>query len=173
MAVEQKEILLKLDFDVKDFSKASVELTKSINQLNEEQKKLKKNGGENSLQFQKNKEDLTQLKREYSENQRVIQNVTKANIENKGSNEQLKATLSVLTQQYNLLGKEERNNIEIGGKLKDQIKGVSDELKSNESAIGNNTRNVGNYQMQSVIYQHHYKTLQTELVDLANNSLHY
>lgn len=141
----EKEILIKLDFDVKDFSKASAELTKEINRLNEEQKQLKKTGQENSLQFQKNKEDLTQLKREYSENQRIIQNVTKANIENKGSNEQLKATLSVLTKQYNLLSKEERENINIGGKLKDQIKGVSDELKANESAIGNNTRNVGNY----------------------------
>lgn len=142
---EQKEILLKLDFDVKDFSKASVELNKSINQLNEEQKKLKKSGQENSLQFQKNKEDLTQLKREYSENQRIIQNVTKANIENKGSNEQLKATLSVLTRQYNLLSKEERDNTEAGKTLKAQIKAVSDELKTNEAAIGNNTRNVGNY----------------------------
>jgi hypothetical protein len=58
----EKEILIKLDFDVKDFSKASVELTKEINRLNEEQKQLKKTGQENSLQFQKNKEDLTQLK---------------------------------------------------------------------------------------------------------------
>ena len=56
MAVEQKEILLKLDFDVKDFSKASVELTKSINQLNNEQKILKKNGQENSIVYQKNKD---------------------------------------------------------------------------------------------------------------------
>jgi hypothetical protein len=61
------------------------------------------------------------------------------------SNEELRAQLSLLTAQYNKLSKEERETTEAGIKMGKTIKGISDELKENEKAIGDNRRNVGNY----------------------------
>lgn len=141
----EKEIILKLDFDIEDFSKSATELNKQIITLNQEQQNLKKTGQEGTLQFQKNKEKLTELKKEYADNQKIIQNLTTANKANTGSMEQMKAQLSLLTKQYDLLSKEERENSEEGKKLQNQIKSLTDSLKSNEEAVGNHRRSVGDY----------------------------
>ena len=61
------------------------------------------------------------------------------------SNAELRAQLSLLTGQYNKLSKEERENTAAGLQMGRTIKSITDELKSNESAIGDNRRNVGNY----------------------------
>ena len=141
----EKEVILKLDFDIKDFSQAAADLNKQIISLNEEQKNLKKSGEEGSLQFQKNKEKLSELKKEYNDNQKIIGNLTKANKANAGSMEQMKAQLSILTKQYDLLSKEERENSEEGKKLQTQINKLTSSLKQNEEAVGNHRRSVGDY----------------------------
>lgn len=141
----EKEVILKLDFDIEDFSKSAAELNKQIVQLNNEQQNLKKTNQEGSLEFQKNKEKLTELKREYNDNQKVIQNLTKANKAQAGSMEQMKAQLSILTKQYDLLSKEERENSEEGKKLQSQINKLTSSLKQNEEAVGNHRRSVGDY----------------------------
>jgi len=141
----EKEVILKLDFDIKDFSQAAADLNKQIISLNEEQKNLKKSGEEGSLQFQKNKEKLSELKKEYNDNQKIIGNLTKANKANAGSMEQMKAQLSILTKQYDLLSKEERENSEEGKKLQSQINKLTSSLKQNEEAVGNHRRSVGDY----------------------------
>ena len=62
-----------------------------------------------------------------------------------GSNEQLKAQLAILTKEYNSLSQEQRENTEEGQQLTQQIDGITNKLKENESAVGDNRRNVGNY----------------------------
>jgi len=62
-----------------------------------------------------------------------------------GSNEQLRAQLKILTQEYDGLSQEQRENTEEGQMLTQNIEGITDKLKENESAIGDNRRNVGNY----------------------------
>ena len=80
---EEKEILLKIDFDIEDFSKAAAQLNGEIVKLNNEQKNLKKTGQEGSLEFQKNKEKLSELKREYNDSNKIINNLTKFTINSK------------------------------------------------------------------------------------------
>ncbi len=63
-----------------------------------------------------------------------------------GSNEQLRAQLKILTQEYDGLSQEQRENTEEGQQMTAQIKELSDKLKENESAVGDNRRNVGNYE---------------------------
>lgn len=142
---EEKEILLKIDFDIEDFSKAAAQLNGEIVKLNNEQKNLKKTGQEGSLEFQKNKEKLAELKREYNDSNKIINNLTKANKAQTGSLEQQKAQLSVLTKQYDLLSKEQRENTEEGKKLEKQILDITNSLKGSEEAVGNNRRSVGDY----------------------------
>lgn len=62
-----------------------------------------------------------------------------------GSNEQLRAQLKLMTQEYDGLSQEQRENTEEGQMLTQNIEGITDKLKENESAIGDNRRNVGNY----------------------------
>jgi hypothetical protein len=62
-----------------------------------------------------------------------------------GSNDQLKAQLKILTSNYNALSKEQRENTTEGKDLQIEIEGITDALKANEKAIGDNRRNVGNY----------------------------
>jgi len=62
-----------------------------------------------------------------------------------GSNEQLKAQLAILTKEYNSLSAEQRESSEEGELMTKQISALTEKLKSNESAVGDNRRNVGNY----------------------------
>jgi len=63
-----------------------------------------------------------------------------------GSNEQLKAQLAVLTAEYNKMSASERESTDAGKNLTTGIKGITDKLKENEKAVGDNKRNVGNYE---------------------------
>ena len=62
-----------------------------------------------------------------------------------GSNEQLREQLKLMTQEYDGLSQEQRENTEEGQMLTQNIEGITEKLKENESAIGDNRRNVGNY----------------------------
>lgn len=75
---------------------------------------------------------------------RETQNEAKVNQENEGSIVSLRAQLSNLTKEYNNLTKAERESAR-GQDVQKQAKALSDKLKSLEGAVGNNTRNVGNY----------------------------
>jgi hypothetical protein len=88
---------------------------------------------------------LRNQKKELSDVNRQIDNSVKAFDAANGSINQQRANLSLLTQQYNNLSKAERENENVGGKLQAQMKSLSDELKRNESAVGDNRRSVGNY----------------------------
>ena len=93
---------------------------------------------------------------------RDLEQNTRATNSAAGSNDRLKARLAILTKEYNQLSRSERENTTRGRELQSQIRGISDELKRNESAIGDNRREVGNYgsalsglggQMGSVVSQ--------------------
>lgn len=114
------------------------QLGKSIREIKEEQKQLRESGEENSAAYVSNAQSLRLLNAE----QRSYVQIANAS---EGSNNQLRAQLALLTQQYNALGAEERENTVSGKALQVQIRGISDELKKNESAVGDNRRNVGNY----------------------------
>lgn len=142
---EERSVIIKLNFDVNDFTKQSVVLNREIEELNKNQKELVKQGQKGSVTFQQNKEKLTALNTALRENNKVIQNLNVANKAAAGSNEQLKAQLSILTLEYNGLSKEERETTVRGKELQEQVKTITDELKENEKSVGDNRRNVGNY----------------------------
>lgn len=144
MAQEEK-IIIELDFDTSDFTQSAAKLNKEISNLNKEQRALKKSGEEGSIQYQKNAEALRTNKKELNETNKTISNLTTANKANAGSNEQLKAQLSVLTLEYNKLSKQERESGARGKELNAQINQTTSDLKSNEEAVGNNRRSVGDY----------------------------
>ena len=140
-----EKILIELNFDTKNQTLEAAKFTKAIATLNAENKKLDKTTSEGALAFQRNTEQLKNNKAGLNANNKEITSLTNANKANAGSNDLMKAQLSILTAEYNKLSKEERKNTEAGKQKKQQISQLTDELKDNEEAVGNNRRSVGDY----------------------------
>jgi hypothetical protein len=145
MSDTEKTVIIKIDLDVNEYTKKSVELNKQASELQKTQKELKASGKELSIEYQQNKEKLTSLNNELRQNNKTIQDVTRANQAQSGSNEQLRAQLSILTSQYNKLSAEERTSSSAGIEMGKQVSALTETLKANESQVGDNRRNVGNY----------------------------
>lgn len=133
--------LVKIGID-KGFIQESIanadRLAKSIDEL----KKVKKEEGQLSAEQEGRLKALT------AERNKNIQVVKQANLltsEQIKGQEQLKAQLSILTAQYNKLTTEEQKNTKEGQALQKQVLQITEELKANEKAVGDNRRNVGNY----------------------------
>lgn len=142
---EKKTVIIDLKFDVSDFTQSAAKLNKEIATINKQQTELKKQGQEGSIQYQKNSEALRENRKELAEVNKTISNLTTANKANAGSNEQLKAQLSIMTLEYNKLSEEQRKNSARGKELFTQINQTTATLKENEKAVGDNRREVGNY----------------------------
>jgi len=125
---------------------------KSVRDLRNEQRALEKaiklTGDENG-EFEKQlagvNAQLIQERKNLAGAKKDVADYSKANKQATGSINEMRGQLSILVKQYDNLSKEQRENIEIGGKLKKQIADQTDELKELEGQTGRNQRNVGNY----------------------------
>ena len=147
MADELKKIIsIELDQTViNNAKKSATELATEIKNLKEAQKEAKKAGEDTTKEYIERDARLKALNKEQRKNINVLTQANQVTKAAKGSNEELRAQLSILTAQYNKLSKEERENTEEGKRLGKQVRQITDELKANESAVGDNRRNVGNY----------------------------
>jgi hypothetical protein len=91
------------------------------------------------------REELKGQNADYRELEKGLATSQKVMISSAGSIDQLRARLSELTVAYNALSAAERDNSDEGKRLQAEAKAVSDELKVQESRIGDNRRNVGAY----------------------------
>jgi hypothetical protein len=133
------KIIIDVNLTSEESNQKAKDLGVSIKAIREEQKLLKASGKETDVAFQSNAISLRQLQAE----QKAYIAITNAA---DGSNNQLRAQLSLLTQQYNGLGKEERDSTVAGKALQVQIRGLSDEIKVNEEKVGDHRRSVGDYE---------------------------
>lgn len=139
MADTNTKIIIDVSLNSEDATKKAQDLGGSIKVIKEEQKALKAAGKETDVAYQSNATNLRLLTQE----QKAYISIANAA---EGSNNQLRAQLSLLTQQYNALGKEERDGTVAGKALQVQIKGLSDEIKTNEEKVGDHRRSVGDYE---------------------------
>lgn len=146
MAEETEKIILDIQFDTEQATKNAVELRKSLADLQKQQKELKSSGQDLSEEYVQNAVEIKRLSQEVRANEQVLLKQAQANKAAEGSNNQLKATLSALTAQYNALSKEERTNTVAGQVLEKSIQNISNTLKSTEGNVGDFRRNVGDYQ---------------------------
>jgi hypothetical protein len=110
--------------EIEKGSAAYLEMRKSINQASAEARVQKK--------------VLAELEKQQA-------NLITTTQEQQGSNQQMKASLSLLTSEYNRMGDAEKESTAKGKLLKLSISEITETLKANESAVGDNRRNVGNY----------------------------
>jgi hypothetical protein len=155
MADAQKTIILEIQANVEKVKALNLELMKNREILGELKKDLKKSeevlasegktrdGVNNSIVDQNLK--IKGLNSELRENNKVQELNNRILTSKKGSYDQLSAKLSKARMEYKKLSEEERENVDIGGKLKKTINGLDTELKRLDAGTGTYTRNVGNY----------------------------
>ena len=122
------------------------QLNAQIEQNKVRMKELADTNQKGSAEYAKLEQHTKALSRTKQALSRETQNEIKLEYEEKGSLNALRAELSNLTKQYDQLSKAERENINVGGKLKNQINQVTNEIKAAEEGTQRYYRNVGNYQ---------------------------
>ena len=150
--IEQRDEIKQTTAEIKEYEKELASLRKEQEaggQLTDEQiareQELTANIQTSKVELASQKDELSKVNTERRAAVKEVQNYTNAQDAELGSNERMKAQLKILTDQYNELSQEERENTEAGQEMGKNIKDLTDKLKSNESAVGDNRRNVGNY----------------------------
>lgn len=131
-------VIIDVAINSQDAAKKANDLGAAIDQLRVKQVMLAADNKKGTVEYLQNADAI---RRTTAEQKAYVQ----ISLAAEGSNNQLRAQLALTTQQYNALSKEEREGTLAGKALQVQIRSISDELKQNESAVGDNRRNVGNY----------------------------
>ena len=150
--VEQKEKITETSAEIKAYEKELAALRKeqqttgqtTAEQAQKEQE-LKQNIEQTKISLQTQKDELSKINSERRIAVKDLNNYKTAQDANLGSNERMKAQLAILTKQYNSLSQEERQNTAAGKEMGKNILDLTNKLKQNEAAVGDNRRNVGNY----------------------------
>ena len=159
---EAKKVLVDIEINSEDIKKANeamassaksaATLTLELNKLKEEQKKNNAEAKSGAISATELAARQAGLKLKMTETSKALSASNKDYANNKivvdaakGSNEQLRARLALQTKEYNGLSKSQRENSKEGQRMQATIKNISDKLKENEKAVGDNRRNVGNY----------------------------
>lgn len=145
MAESTNRVILKIDFEGNNAIQQTAALRKAFEELKGEREKLLQKVKEGNSLSEKENIQLEILNAQLKENQRETRTVTKfiddslkARKAETGSIEANRAKLSQLTAEYIKAGKPTQQ-------MTKDIKDLSDKLKSQEKAIGDNRRNVGAY----------------------------
>ena len=153
--MNDEEVILSIKVDYSEAISGIQLYEAEVRKLKQEQKELEKAMNEGKAtqeqrdQYVKNQailrsynEDLRHLRKEMDNNLRVA----KANMDARtDSLNSLRASLSVLTRQYDEMGKAEREGAE-GKALQKHINDITTELKAAEAETQRYYRNVGNYE---------------------------
>lgn len=159
MAEDKKTALISINIDngaaikkIADLSRQIEQNKKHVKDLRNAIKELDETSDNYAEQVQTINEEIaatnaqsTEYKRTVSDLNRVLANSVRENMNNEGSLKSLRAELSRLTDEYDSLGKAQREGIE-GQDLKSRISAITDEIKGSEEATGRFYRNVGNYE---------------------------
>lgn len=145
MAESTNRVILKVEFDGNNAVQQTVALRKSFEELTGERQKLLQKVKEGNELSEKELVQLEILNAKLTENKRETREVTKAIDDSLkirkaevGSIAANRAELSKLTAEYIKTGKPTEQQTA-------RIKALSDTLKAQEGAIGDNRRNVGGY----------------------------
>jgi len=146
MAEEKKVVAFKVVVDNSDLDRSAAAAAERVDELKEKQKQLDRTTDSGRIAYQKYSAEIKKAQgdlRKYTDLQKKNIIATESA---EGSNDQLRAQLSLVTAEYNKLSAEQRENSEAGKALGNQVAELTAKLKENESAVGDNRRNVGNYE---------------------------
>lgn len=150
----KKEVIVSLKLDTSNLEKEQKNIASRLIDVKEQVKSLNKELSKetNPQARQKLKDQLFEIGKEQKQltaRQKEVNKELETNAKivnsNVGSNNQLRALLSKLTAELNAMGEGEKQTTEKGKQLAANVLEITNKLKENESAVGDNRRNVGNY----------------------------
>lgn len=151
MAEDKETILIDVQLNTDELVNETANAVKALADLKSEQNALNKVIKEGGTLTEEQKKRYAELGKQIEDAKTVIKSNTallqenaKSTRESNGSLNEMRQRLKEAQAAYAALSKEQREG-EIGKKAQEDIKALSDEVKSIESAIGQNQRNVGNY----------------------------
>lgn len=159
MADDKRTALISINIDngaaikkVADLSRKIDENKQHVKDLRKAIKELDETSDNYAEQVQAINEEIaatnaqsTEYKRTVSDLNRVLANSVRESINNEGALKSLRAELSRLTDEYDSLGKAQREGLE-GQELQSRISAITDEIKRSEEATGRFYRSVGSYE---------------------------
>lgn len=141
---KQTEIL-EIRVEVDQLKKQGQQAAQVLENLKKKQAELRKEGKAGSKQYQDNAENIRNVSSELRDINKTIDLNTKAQKAQKGSVEQLRRQLDLVTKQWKELSEEERENTKEGRELTRTKLDLTNKLKDLEKQTGDTRRNVGNY----------------------------
>ena len=159
MAEDKRTAIISINIDngaaikrIADLSRAVDANKKHVKDLQKSLKELDATSEDYASQVEAITEEIaatnaqtTEYKRTMNDLNRVVANTVRENMNNEGSLKSLRAELSRLTNEYDSLGRAQREGME-GQELQSRISAITDELNKNEGATGRFQRNVGGYE---------------------------
>lgn len=155
MAEQQEQVLIEVKWDTKVLDNARVKLaeaTRQVTTLKQEQKLLQKAFDEGRISdenyakaISQNKAELESATRAIKSNTAVLQASEQATYDASASLDEQRQVLNTLQKAYASMDAEQKEAMGGQEALEAAIKSVSDSLKAQEHAIGEDQRNVGNY----------------------------
>lgn len=153
MARTEEEIILHIRTNYEQAINGIANYNTKIDELKAHQIGLKEELDSEKITLQEYQRAMAATKEQtkvYKEQVRVLSKEIQNNVrEEKAQGDSLvalRSRLSNVTRQYDMLTKAERENANIGGKLKAEINSITDELKKAEGETERFYRNVGNYE---------------------------
>ena len=140
------EQIISVKFDSRQAISGLASLNSQIEQNTKELNSMAKAGEKGTKAYADLEQETKSLKTQKRDLSQMVQNEIKQQTTLDGSLRNLRAQLSNLTKQYDALSRAERENVNVGGKLKNQINQVTKEIKDAEYGTERYYRNVGNYQ---------------------------
>ena len=145
MADETKTAVFKVEVDFGDLEKNQSIIKSRINEIRNEQLQLDASSKENQKTFKENNATLKTLEAQLKLNQKALNDLSNAE---KSSTDRQNFANNSIKQNRELLKELNAEYIRLQNPTKEQtanLKNLTDTLKAQESAIGDNRRNVGNY----------------------------
>lgn len=146
MAKEQQEVIYSIKIDVGSLHKDAADIQKDLNDINTQMKELKKNGEDDTVTYQRLADSQRGFKKELRDVNKTLQNNDRIQKAVTGSIEEQRAKVVELKRQWVNQGTVTKDGAKKQKELGIELRRATDELKEQESAVGDNTRNVGNYQ---------------------------
>lgn len=139
------EKIISVKFDALQAINGLINLNGAIDTNEKRLKEMAKAGEKGTQAYAILEQQTKSLRKQKQDLSQAMQNEIKQQNMLDGSLRSMRAQLSTLTKQYDALSKAERDNVNVGGKLKTQINSITKELKSAEEGTERYYRNVGNY----------------------------
>lgn len=141
----EKITIGEVDIDMEKVLADTIKLKQEVGLLTSQTKKAKEETGEMSAEYIQYSASLKATKNQLRSHEQMLSKAVEAENSEIGSLDKLKAQLSLVSKQWSLLSEDERANTEEGQKLTKQKKDLTEALKKEESATGDNRRKVGDY----------------------------